>query len=123
MPESGSNCDDSAAVDESRRHMAPLPRVTDATGRDDANYDGSTPGTGRTDARAPSGPTPDVGMHPRQALVEALAAAVAGGIAVGDVELARVAYEALGRLLGSVGAQTAGAPILDLSVFRERRET
>jgi hypothetical protein len=52
-------------------------------------------------------------------LVEALATAVARGAGVGDVELARVAHDALGRLL-ALGSAEVGAAVLDLGAFRHR---
>jgi hypothetical protein len=55
--------------------------------------------------------TSHVETNPRQVLVEALATAVARGAAVGDVELARVAHEALGRLLGIGSASIALAEV------------
>ena len=53
---------------------------------------------------------------------EALANAVAHGAAVGDLELARVAHEALGCLLAHGGAGSA-EPVADLGVIRKRLET
>ncbi|MEI8258144.1 MAG: hypothetical protein WCJ30_20900 [Deltaproteobacteria bacterium] len=53
---------------------------------------------------------------PRAALVAALAAAIRDGAAAGDLTLARVAHDALGRLLGT-GAG-AGA-VVDLASRRK----
>jgi len=54
---------------------------------------------------------------PRSALIAALANAVRDAAAAGDLVAARVAYEALGRLLSEPGT---GA-VVDLNAERERR--
>ena len=58
---------------------------------------------------------------PRAVLMAALGAAIPAALAVGDVELVRVATEALARLLGSAGSTGAGAAVVDLAAVRARR--
>jgi hypothetical protein len=57
-------------------------------------------------------------VSPRAAILAALSAALPACLAVGDVEAARVAHEAIGRLLGSTGTPAA---VVDLAAERERR--
>jgi hypothetical protein len=58
------------------------------------------------------------GESPRGALIAALTSAVRDAAAAGDLGAARVAHEALGRLLSEPGAASA---VVDLNVERERR--
>lgn len=92
--------------------------ATDGHGTHDENLPAGT--------ERPEGPRPhvvmaDVQKNPRQALVEALATAVARGAALGDVELARVTLDTLERLLGPRRTE-AGAAVLDLGPFRKTTE-
>jgi len=98
--------------------MGSVPRVTVATDGDGMGPMGAVTGTGGSEPPGRRG-RPDAQPNPRQALVEALAMAVARGAAVGDLELARVAHEALGRLLGLGAGQDAGGTVLDLDSFRQ----
>jgi hypothetical protein len=58
-------------------------------------------------------------VNPREALAAELAAHVARLLAAGDVEAARVAHDAMGRLLGAAPA-TGSAPGMDLSAERQK---
>ena len=58
------------------------------------------------------------GASPRAVMLGHLSADMDAAIAAGDVEAARVAHEAIGRLLGSGGT---GAHVVDLAAERERR--
>ncbi len=58
------------------------------------------------------------GASPRAALIAALTNAVRDAANAGDLVAARVAYEALGRLLAEPGA---AAMVVDLHAERERR--
>jgi hypothetical protein len=69
--------------------------------------DGTAPGTGGVVPHGHRGGS-DGQTNPRLALVEALATALARGAAVGDLDLARVAHDALGRLLGLGAGRGAG---------------
>lgn len=57
--------------------------------------------------------------NPRAALVAALTAAVRDATAAGDLECARIAHEALGRLLGAAAGEPA--PVVDLAERRGGR--
>jgi hypothetical protein len=48
-----------------------------------------------------------------------LSAAMSGALAVGDVEAARVAHEAIGKFLA---APTGGVPVVEFAVERRRLE-
>jgi hypothetical protein len=54
---------------------------------------------------------------PREALVDALATAARGALLAGDAEAARVALDALERLIPKAGAS---APVVDLASRRGR---
>lgn len=99
--------------------MVPLAHVPNATDCDVTDPQSGPVGRGRRGAERRRAVTGHVDTNPRQALVEALATAVARGAAVGDVEFARVAHDALGRLLG-LGSAEVGAAMLDLGAFRHR---
>ena len=71
------------------------------------------------DPGAPDATRP-IHADPRAVLLAALAAALPAALAVGDVEAARVAHEAIGRLLGSAGAARAG-DVVDPAAVRARR--
>jgi hypothetical protein len=58
--------------------------------------------------------------NPRTVLLEQLTAGMSAAIAVGDLEVARIAHEAIGRLLGLAPAASA-APVVDLAAERARR--
>jgi hypothetical protein len=60
---------------------------------------------------------PGIQPNPRQALVEALATAVARGASVGDLELARLAHDALGRLLETQPGGDGNNTVFDLDSF------
>lgn len=68
------------------------------------------------DSAIDSPPTPTT---PRQRLVLALNAELGALLATGDTEAARVAHEALGKLLGGTGGEPA--TVADLSVERAKR--
>jgi len=55
---------------------------------------------------------------PRAAMLAALSAGMTAALAGGDLDAARVAHEAIGRLLGS---PVRGAEVVDLAAERERR--
>lgn len=97
--------------------MVTPPGVTFVTDGHQTKSGGATAGTGADEARGRRG-GPDVPENPRLALVQALATAVARGAAVGDLELARVAHEALGSLLGLATAGVT-APVPGLAAFRQ----
>jgi integrase len=68
-------------------------------------------------ASAPATPT-----SPRAALLAHLSSDMTAALAVGDVEAARVAHEAIGRLLGAAPrVGDAAATVVDLEAERERR--
>jgi hypothetical protein len=56
---------------------------------------------------------------PRSALLGQLAEGMREALAAGDVEAARIAHEAIGRLLGATGADAGG--VIDLAAERRRR--
>ena len=56
---------------------------------------------------------------PRDALLAALFAALPACLAVGDIEAARVATDAIGRLLGASGSTGSGR-VIDLAARRGR---
>jgi hypothetical protein len=58
--------------------------------------------------------------QPRAALLEALGMAVASGAASGDLEVARVATEALSKLLSSKNGDDAS--VVDLNAERAKRD-
>ncbi|NUQ72077.1 MAG: hypothetical protein HUU21_00660 [Polyangiaceae bacterium] len=57
---------------------------------------------------------------PRTALLVHLAEDLKAAIEAGDLEAARVAHEAIGRLLGSTAAKNA--TVVDLATARARRD-
>ncbi len=57
---------------------------------------------------------------PRTILREQLTAGMSAALAVGDLEVARIAHDATGRLLG-IATAGAAAPVLDLAVEHGRR--
>jgi hypothetical protein len=57
------------------------------------------------------------GTTPRTVMLEQLSRGMTAALAAGDLEAARVAHEAIGKLLGSPG----GAAVVDLEVERTRR--
>ena len=57
---------------------------------------------------------------PRAALLASLAEGMRAALATGDVEAARIANEAIGRILGGPGAESAGS-VIDLAAERVRR--
>jgi hypothetical protein len=62
--------------------------------------------------------------NPRAALLAHLAGDMAAALAAGDTEAARIAHEAVGRLLGApacAGDDVAGAVVVDLAAERTRR--
>ena len=61
---------------------------------------------------------PAVSASPRAVMLAALSAGMTSALAVGDMEAARVAHEAIGRLLGS---PSTPAGVVDLAAERERR--
>jgi hypothetical protein len=61
----------------------------------------------------------DGAISPRTSLVAVLTRAIAAATAAGDLHAARVAHEALGRLLDEPAQ--GGAPVADLRSMRERR--
>ena len=58
---------------------------------------------------------------PRAAMLAHLSADMGAALAAGDVEAARVANEAIGKLLAA-GEASEGAPVVDLAAERRRRE-
>jgi hypothetical protein len=66
-----------------------------------------------------AGVSPAKPASPRDALLAALSAGMTSALASGDAEAARVAHDAIGKLLGAPGA--VSAVIYDLAVERERR--
>jgi hypothetical protein len=64
--------------------------------------------------------TPGRFPSPREALVRALGEAVAAATAAGDLEVARIAVEALGKLLAA--PSSVPATVVDLASERGRRE-
>lgn len=81
----------------------------------------ATDGDGTGAAADRPGTPRDPAPPPRQALVTALATAIIEGAGRGDLELARLAHKALGRLLGLTGGE-ATSPVLDLDAFRRQRD-
>lgn len=57
----------------------------------------------------------------RAAMVEHLFAGMRAALDAGDVEGARVAHEAIGRLLVAASAPSTVAPVVDLATEREKR--
>jgi hypothetical protein len=55
---------------------------------------------------------------PRAVMLAALSAGMTAALSAGDLEAARVAHDAIGRLLGSTAPPAA---VVDLAVERERR--
>lgn len=55
---------------------------------------------------------------PRQRMIAVLNAELGAALAAGDIEAAKVAHDALGRLLGT---DKPAAPVADLSAERRRR--
>ena len=82
-------------------------------------YPSSPPGefVGGT-AASQSDTAGSVPPSPRATLLAALSAGMTAALAVGDVEAARAAHEAIGKLLGAPGAPAA---VVDLAAERERR--
>jgi hypothetical protein len=85
----------------------------------------------RTKARIAAGPVAHgpprddsgtIGEAPRTALVFALSRAVSEGAATGDVLLARVAADAIARLLGPLIDERSSATVVDLRVARRPRD-
>lgn len=87
---------------------------SEGSGRNDG-VEGGRDAAGR-DGR--SGVPDDSQTNPRTVLVRALSEAVRDAAAVGDVATARVAVEALGRLLGEAGVAGAEAEVVDLAARR-----
>ncbi len=64
---------------------------------------------------------------PRAALLAALFDSARGAALSGDLDVARIAHEAIGKLLGAAapswdGVEVKGAPVVDLAGERRRRE-
>ncbi|MDI1444226.1 hypothetical protein [Polyangium sp. 6x1] len=70
------------------------------------------------DASAPSTSTPT--SNHREALLQSLLDAARAAVAAGDLEAARIAHEAAGKLLGE-GEGKGAAPVVDLGRERKRR--
>ncbi len=58
---------------------------------------------------------------PRARMVVELSASLAKAVAVGDIEAARVAHEALGKLLGSSNTSADEAEVVDLASHRKAK--
>lgn len=69
----------------------------------------------------PLSPTGDTPGTPRDRFVASLAETIREASAAGDLEAARVAHDALGKLLRAPGPGGA-APVVDLATEREKRE-
>jgi hypothetical protein len=69
------------------------------------------------DSPAPSSPAPS----PRAALLDHLYTIAREAVAAGDLEAARVAHEAAGKLLAASPASPAGATVVDLARERGKR--
>jgi hypothetical protein len=82
---------------------------------------GAGAATAGSDALTPT-PTTATQMSPRAALAAEIAAHVARLLAAGDLEGARIAHDAMGRLLAAEGPASGGAAVLDLAEERRRRE-
>lgn len=94
---------------------------TPTFGTAEKKLDSSPPGGNEPPKNHPSGQAigQDPGQHasPRQALIAALANAARDAALAGDLVAARVAYDALGRLLGDAEP----GEVLDLNAERDRR--
>jgi hypothetical protein len=56
----------------------------------------------------------------RAAFLESLSTVLVAALAAGDIEVARIANEAIGRLLGAAGSEQGA--VVDLAAERVRRE-
>jgi hypothetical protein len=72
-----------------------------------------------TTLAASGAPMADSTTSPRAALLEQLAAGITAAVASGDLEAARVAHQAIGKLLGSGGVPA----VVDLDAERVKRGT
>jgi hypothetical protein len=69
------------------------------------------------DSPAPTSPAPS----PRATLLEQLLASARDAVAAGDIEAARIAHEAAGKLLAAPRVEGAGAKVVDLAHERGKR--
>jgi hypothetical protein len=101
------------------RHVLPGGATCDVSPACQPTNDGTCRQT-PADCRTAEQPDPATATDgPRARLVKALAEAVAAASAAGDIHAARVAHDALGRLLGD---QTPGtAEVTDLATERAKR--
>ena len=103
---------------QSLRNSGAVPIAPDPT-CNPGNLDIDRAGKGNVRGRAAvSMAPPAVSASPRAVMLAALSAGMTSALAVGDMEAARVAHEAIGRLLGS---PSTPAGVVDLAAERERR--
>lgn len=79
----------------------------------------AAPEQSRTDVSGASGQSRGNESTPRERMIAGLHAELGEALRLGDTEAARVAHEAIGRLLGTAGSP---APVADLAAERRRRE-
>ncbi len=104
-------------------HDAEPPRTLVAQeGR--AIAEGDFPATSRvpgSEERALAAPSLSSGANPRTALLTNLTAGLLDSIQAGDLEAARIAHDAIGRLLGLDQADARTPVVLDLASEHARR--
>jgi hypothetical protein len=107
-------------LENSDAHGSPLIRDMGAVSRADS-LDGVLAGSSLTTPAAPA-PLPAAPPSPRAALLAHLSADMGAALAAGDLEAARIAHEAIGKLMALGLAPVDGAPVIDLATERRRRD-
>jgi len=79
----------------------------------------AAPEQSRTEPNGAPGQSGGKESTPRDRMISSLLAELHEAVEVGDTEAARVAHEAIGRLLGAAGSP---APVADLAAERRKRE-